>query len=190
MQITVKGKNVEITEALKEYAEEKVGKMSKYLDSIISADVTLSTERNWHIVDVKVHAGGVVLRGEERTNDMYSSIDQVLEKMERQVKRQKEKTFGTKYESIRTSPDALDKVIGHGEKIRGREDLLDEYSREPRVIRVKMTAVKPMTVEAAIKEMEAMGNSFLLFYRGDTNQLNVIYKRKNDYGLIEPDRED
>ncbi len=168
-----------------------MGRMSKYLDSIISADVTLSTERNWHIVDVKVHANGVVFRGEERTNDMYSSIDQVLDKMERQVKRQKEKTSAKpKYESIRTNPDVLEMKRGHEEKLRSREELLEEYSGEPRVVKVRMAAVKPMSVHVAIKEMEAMGNSFLLFYRDDTNQLNLVYKRKNDYGLIEPEREE
>jgi len=190
MQITVKGKNVEITDALKDYAEEKIGKLTKYLDSITSADVTLSTERNWHIVEVTVHANGVSLRGEERTTDMYSSIDQVIDKLERQVKRRKDKfSRKPKYESIRTGTDIFSKKMAYPETLRGREEILEEVSLEPKIVKVRMFANKPMTVHEAIKEMEAMGHSFFVFLNAKSDQISVIYKRKNGFGLIEPSLE-
>ena len=91
MQISVSGKNFDVTDALKEYAETRLRKVSRYFDHIITANVTLSTERNWHIADVTVFGKNVDMRGEERSKDMYHSIDAVVEKLERQIKKAKGK---------------------------------------------------------------------------------------------------
>ena len=89
MQITVKGKQIDLTDSLKNYASEKMSKMSRYFDHMISAEVCLSIERNWHVAEITVFGEGFDMRGEEKSTDMYNSIDRVVEKLERQLKKQK-----------------------------------------------------------------------------------------------------
>lgn len=184
MQIVVKGKNLNVTDALREYAEERIRKMTRHFDGIISADVTLSTERNWHIVEVTVYASGFMLRGEDRTNDMYATIDLVLEKLEKQLKKQK-----GKWEKRQRAQKLEEMEFFRVESPRGidrDEDERELVLQEPRVVRVPMLFQKPMTIEEAIKEMEALDFSFLVFINEKTDVLNVLYRRKNGFGLIDP----
>lgn len=187
MQLTIKGKNVEVTDALKEFAEKRLGKMERFFGRIISTDVIFSTERQWHIVEVTVYANGFVVRGEERTEDMYSSIDRVLEKLEKQLKRHKGK-FIRKHagDSIRTEPDALIDALPeeHPRPVAERQDEME--ASEPKVTRVRHQPVKPMSIAEAVKELEALGFAFLVFTNAETDAMSVLYKRKNGYALIEP----
>lgn len=185
MQITVKGKNVDVTDALKRYAEKRIDKIVRFYDNIISADVLLSTERNWHIVEVTVYGSGFVLRGEERTNDMYASIDKVLEKLEKQIKKEKGKMRSKYLRNRRQAEMDYFRVT----LPRGEEETLSEHviMEEPHVIRIPMIFQKPMTLEEAIKELEAMDFSFLAFNNAENdNVVNVLYRRKNGFGLIDP----
>lgn len=186
MQITVKGKNFEVTEALKSYAEKRISKIGRYFDGIISTDVTLSTVRSWHVVEVTVYANGFVMRGEERTNDMYASIDRVVEKLEKQLKRWKSKycrkprseaEAGVLKSAVRPHEMAGDVVEETGEM---------ESTLEPRIGAVKRFNAKPMSVEEAIMEMEALGFSFFVFLNANENRVNVVYKKPKGYGLIDP----
>ena len=186
MQIVVKGKNFNVTDALKEYAENRIRKSIRHFDGIISSDVTLSTERNWHIVDVTIYASGFVIRGEERTNDMYASIDKVLDKLTKQLKKQKGK-WEKKMRSQKASEMDFFKVASP------RGDSEDEEEEtvmdNPPVIKVPMMSQKPMTIEEAIKEMEALDFAFYLFVNSKTEVLNVLYRRKGGYGLVDPTME-
>jgi len=183
MQTVVKGKNLTVTDALREYAEERLRKMARHFDGIISADVTLSTERNWHIAEVTVYASGFVLRGEDRTNDMYATIDMVLEKLEKQMKKQKGK-WEKKLRTHRQSEMESFRVESpRGEEEEGGEEEL--VMEEPRVVRMPLMSPKPMTIEEAIKEMEALGFSFFVFVNEKTDALNVIYRRKGGFGIID-----
>ncbi|MBM3461423.1 MAG: ribosome-associated translation inhibitor RaiA [Armatimonadetes bacterium] len=184
MQITVKGKNVEVTEALRSHAEKRISKIERYFDRIINTDVTLSTERNWHIVEVTVHANGHVLRGEERTNDMYSSIDKVIDKLEKQVKREKGKVTrkgrGSHLgEELVAAAEA--EVPGAAAPVDG-----DVHKLEPHVEHLKRFNSPPLSVEQAVKEIEASGLEFYVFNNQRNGRINVLYKRAKGYGLIDP----
>lgn len=191
MQVTVKGKNVEVTDALRSYAEKRLTKMTKYSDSIISADITFSTERNWHIVEMTLFANGFVLRGEERTGDMYASIDSVVSKIEKQVKKQKDKQarkprgsgMGSEFDLMKTEYE-----ISRYEKLKGESleegFMEDDISEDIQVVR--RFNPKPMGIKEAIMEMESMGQSFFVFVNSDNTRVNVVYKRPKGYGLIDP----
>jgi putative sigma-54 modulation protein len=186
MQIVVKGKNMEVTEALRAHAEKRISKIERYFDRIINTDVTLSTERNWHIVEVTVHANGHVLRGEERTNDMYTSIDKVIDKLEKQVKKQKGKVARKKGGAH--LGEALE-VIAEAAPPPGPQKNTDEddvHRLEPHVEHLNRYYAQPMSVEQAVKEIEADGLEFYAFHNARTGRVNVLYKRPRGYGLIDP----
>ncbi len=185
MQLTVKGKNFQVTDALKSYAEKRIDKIVRFMDTIISAEVTMSTERNWHIVEVTVYGNGFVLRGEERNNDMYTSIDKVLDKLEIQVKKEK----GKHKSRAAKARKHVDEEFFQVESPRGEDSEVKEehiIMEEPLVIRVPMINSKMMTIEEAIKEMEALDFSFFVFNNGQTDTINVIYRRKDGFGVIDP----
>lgn len=183
MQITVKGKHFDVTDALKSYASDRVNKISRYFDSVISADVTLSTERNWHIAEITVFGEGFDMRGEERTKDMYNSIDRVIDKLERQIKKQKGKVIGRRPRvTVPASP--LEVPVEDGNRNKDRSGADEKYA--PRVEFVNSYLVDEMTIEEAIKDMEAQGHEFLAFLNAENGRVNVIYKRERGYGLVDP----
>lgn len=189
MQITVKGKNVEVTDSMRAYAEKRIEKIAKFYDNIMSAEVTMLTERSWHIVDVTVYGNGFVIRGEERTNDAYTSIDKVLDKLEKQVKKEKDKWRSRAFRQKRHSEGEYFSV----ENPRGDDDEEFEPANvimtNPHIVSVPMFAQKPMTIEEAIKEMESLSFTFFVFYNAETEGLNIIYRRKDGFGLIDPSLE-
>jgi len=172
MQIIVRGKNVEVTPALREYVEEKIGKLTRYLDNIREAVVALSVEKDRHVVEVTVfvNGNGLILRGEERSNDMYASLDLVVEKLERQVEKYK----------TRISRKILGKDKGIGTE---REDM-----EVGKVVKTKRFAIKPMDVQEAVMQMNLLAHDFFVFFNAESEEVNVVYKRKDgNYGLIEPE---
>lgn len=177
MKIQIRGKNIELTNALKNYVEDKISKIEKYFtDAFIEAQVGLEVEKERHIVEVTITVDGLLLRGEEASGDMYASIDGVIEKLERQVR--KHKTRISKKIRERKQEFKLQFAGGYEE--------IDEI--EPKVVRSKRFAMKPMPVDEAILQMDLIGHDFFVFKNADTNEVNVVYKRKNgQYGLIEPE---
>ena len=175
MVVTVNGKNIEVTDALREYAEKKVSKIAKFFEkSPRGAQVTLSTERGKHIVEITIQVDGLLLRGEEKTNDMYASIDGAMENIERQVRKYKTK--------INRKFREENKVVAALSPSSPEEDT------EPQIKRTKRFAMKPMSVEEAVMQMDLLGHDFYVFTNGETDQVNVVYKRKDGhYGLIEPE---
>ncbi len=171
MHINVRGKHIEVTDALRDYVEKRVGKLDKYFDNLEEVQVTLLVEKDRHRVEVTAPLNGIILRGEEETIDMYSSIDLVVEKLEKQINKYKTRL---------------------AKKIRGAafRDLNGDVKEvEHRLIRNKRFAIKPMDVEEAIMQMNLIGHSFYVFANADTEEVNVVYKRKDgNYGLIEPER--
>ncbi len=189
MQITITGRHFDVTDALKEYTKKRVNKISKYFDHAISADVTLATERNWHIAEIAVFGHGFDMRGQERTKDMYSSIDRVIDKLERQIKRQKGKS--SRYRSSRgagTDSYAHLEAASTEEKapvsISEKDKETEKYA--PRVAKVRRFIAEEMTIEQAIKEMEARGFVFLCFVNVENGRLNVVHKLERGYGLVDP----
>lgn len=175
MRITVSGKNIDVTDALRNMAESKMDKIDKFFKDEVDAQVTLSVEKNRQIVEITIpFKNGVILRAEEATNDMYTSLDSAIDKLHRQLEKQK-----TRIEK---------RYHGH-ETIRFENiaDIREEEKGEHRIVRTKRFPVKPMDPEEAVLQMELLGHSFFVFANAESDEVNVVYKRKDgNYGLIEP----
>ncbi len=181
MDLKIIGRGIEITDRLNDYVEKKIGRLDRYLPSITEAWVELSVEgtraaADSQVCQVTVRVNGTILRAEERSDDMFTSIDAVLDKMYRQIARYKGKR--------------QNRWRGTGVQI---EPLPLEIEEEPeeeesRIVRYKRFAMAPMTPEEAVEQMELLGHDFFVFYNADEGQINVVYRRKDgDYGVIQPE---
>jgi len=174
MNITVRGKNIDVTPALKDYAEKRIKKLRKYFNGA-DVQVNMSVARENHIVEVTLLVNGLILRGEESTEDMYASLDLVVDKLEKQIEKHKTKL------SRRLRDGNIKSIINDQVKREAEEEA-------PRIVRTKRIAMKPITVEEAILQMDLVDHDFFVFINADTEQVNVVYRRKDkNYGLIEPD---
>ncbi|MEN8905932.1 MAG: ribosome-associated translation inhibitor RaiA [Clostridiales bacterium] len=177
MKFIISGKHINVTDALKEKIKKKLGKVGKYFSESTEAQVTMSVEKVRQIIEVTIHYNGVVFRAEVATDDMYSSIDKAVDILERQIRKNK-----TRLEK-RLHKDAF-KSIEDSEN--EQSAIEEEHNYE--VVKSKKFAIKPMTVEEAILQMNLVGHEFFVFSNADTKEVNVVYKRKdNNYGLIEPE---
>jgi putative sigma-54 modulation protein len=175
MKFIVSGKNMEVSEALKDRVMKKLGKLNRFFQPETEVHVTMSVEKSRHIMEVTIPFDGVVLRAEECNDDMYQSIDRVLDILERQIRKYRTK---------------LEKKLHEGafepENFMIEEDIQEES--EFKIVRSKKFAIKPMNVEEAILQMNLLGHAFFMFRNADTQEVNVVYKRKDkNYGLIEPE---
>lgn len=177
MQIEVSFKQMDHSDALRTYISEKLEKVLKPLSEPVHANVVLQVEKYRHIAKATVSANGIIIKGKEETNDMYSSLDLMLDKLDRQVRKYRDK--------IQEHADR-DKV----REFRAQHAVFPEESvvvDVPDVIQQKEIILKPMTVDEAIMQMELMNKNFLLFNNAQTSQLNVIYIRDDGhFGLIQP----
>jgi putative sigma-54 modulation protein len=174
MKVTVMSKNIEITPALREMIEKKISKLDKYFEKEVDAKVTISVQKNRHIVEVTIPFSGIMLRAEEATEDMYKSIDMVEEKLVRQIRKQKTKLSRKYNQSLRFAEIATD--LEEVEETKGK------------IVRTKTFAVKPMSSEEAVLQMELLGHNFFVYQDTDTNNISVLYKRKDgNYGLLDPE---
>jgi putative sigma-54 modulation protein len=181
MNFSIRGEHLDVTEALKEYVQKKISRLEKYFEAPLTSDVsvTLSVEKGKQTVEVMIPLTGVLLRGEVKHTDMYASIDLVVDKLERQIRKHKTR--------------ANRKIREEG----GKRDLFrlessaayQEEEDDLEVVRTKSFDFKPMDVEEAILQMNLVGHSFFVFSNMDSRQVNVVYKRDDGkYGLIEPAR--
>lgn len=179
MKFEMRGKNIELTDALKDYTTKRLSKLEKYIDDVKEAQVALSIERGMHKVEVTIQLNGLILRGEEATEDMYTSIDMVEEKLEKQIEKYKTRL----YKSNRGS--GLKKALADEiKKDIEKNNNIEKFN----VVRTKKFALKPMDEEEAIMQMNLLGHSFFVFFNAESDEVNVVYKRKDgNYGLIEPD---
>ena len=174
--VNIKAKNLEITPALREYVEKRIGKVTKYFANIKDINAVLKVEKNRHIVELTVNAGSVLLRAEEGTGDMYEAIDLVVEKMEKQIAKHKTKLSKRFRESSQFKGELLS-------GFKAEETDNDEF----KIVRSKRFIVKPMSVEEAIMQMNLLNHSFFVYLDENENDINIVYKRQGgDYGLIEP----
>lgn len=180
MNIIVKGKNVEVTNALRDYVEKKMGKLEKYFETEMrEIQVTLSVEKERRIVEVTAFINGITLRGEEETEDMYSSVDLVMEKIERQIRKYKTK-INRKLRKLGNNEPQTARVVNGNAMTQDQDD-------EFKIVRNKRFSFKPMNVDEAILQMNLLGHNFFVFTNDRTEQMNVVYERKDgNYGLIEP----
>ncbi|BCR05487.1 ribosomal subunit interface protein [Desulfuromonas versatilis] len=181
MQIDVTFRHMETSEPLRAYADEKLARVKKYIDEPIDVQVVLSVEKKIrHKAVVTMNAKGIGIKASEETNDMYAAIDAVLDKIERQLKRYKEKIKNHK-------PEA-----GRGREIRKTvfaAESVEEGAVEPVIIRSNSFQVKPMAVEEAVMQMDLLEKEFLVFTDSATEEINVVYRRKDgNYGVIVPQK--
>lgn len=174
MKYIISGKNIEITPGLRSAVEDKIGKLERYFTEETEVHVTLSVEKERQKIEVTIPVKGNIIRSEQVSNDMYVSIDLVEEIIERQLKKYKNKLVDQKQSAGYFKQEYIDK-----------EYMEDE---EVKIIRSKKFDIKPMYPEDACIQMELLGHSFFVFCNAETEQINVVYKRKgNTYGLIEPE---
>ena len=174
MKITISGKNIDVTEGLRAAVQDKLGKLERYFTPDTEVIVTLSVEKERQKIEVTIPGKGGIIRSEQVSNDMYVSIDLVEEVIERQLRKYKTKIVDKKQES------------GNFQKAYIENDYMED--EEIRIIRSKKFGMKPMFPEDACVQMELLGHNFYVFRNAETDEVNVVYKRKgNTYGLIEPE---
>jgi putative sigma-54 modulation protein len=178
MRLQVKGKNLDVPPAIREYAETKLAKLDRHLHENAQVEVELSMERNpsiaaAHVAEATVWTKGPVVRARESSSDMKASIDLLVGKLERQVKRAREKRRRNPIRLRRSAPSEA--------------QFSEPTSEEPRIVRVKQFALKPMPPEEALLQLELLGHDFFVFQNADSGDVNVLYRRRDgNYGLIEP----
>jgi putative sigma-54 modulation protein len=179
LKLEVRSKGVEPSEALRRYLEKRLARLGRYLDGIEVVQVLLRLERGRHVVEVTIPLDGLVLRAEEQTGDMYTSVDLVVEKLEKQIAKYKTRLFKrTRSQSLRDRAE--------GEAPGSEAEATEE--EVPQIVKVKRFAIKPMSVEEAILQMNLLGHNFFVFANAETEQVNVVYRRRDgNYGLIEPE---
>ena len=176
MNVIVSGKNLEVSEGLKEYVEKKIGKLDRYLPSLTEARVEFAMEKtksvnHREVVQVTLRTNGTILRGEERASDFGTAVDIVVEKLEKQIERYKGKHYRGRAQAERATPAEAE----------------TEEAETPRIVRMKRFRTRPMTEEEAIEQMELLGHNFFVFTNREHGKINVLYRRNDgNYGLIEP----
>ena len=176
MNYIISGKNIDVTDGLRDAIYDKLGRLEKFFNEDTNVQVTFSVEKERQKIEVTIPMKGHIIRAEQVSDDMYVSIDMVVEIIERQVTRYKKKIIDKEQDAAYFNNRFLEEEA----------DIADED--EVKIIRSKKFAVKPMYPEDACIQMELLGHSFYVFRNAETDEVNVVYKRKgNTYGLIEPE---
>jgi len=187
MQLVLKGKNFIISDRVREYVEKKVSKLDRYLPEIDETRVEITQEKtksakDRKVVQITLRTNGTILRAEERSDAIYSCIDNVIDKIHRQIVRYKGKRIDRWQGNTnkRREPEILPEID---------HEIFDTLAeeRERKIVRVKSFTAHPMNEEEAVEQMELLGHDFFVFYNADLGRINVIYRRAdNDYGLLDP----
>ena len=178
MKFIISGRNIDITDGLRTAVEDKLGKLERYFTADTEIIVTLSVEKERQKIEVTIPVKGNIIRSEQVSNDMYVSIDLVEEIIERQLRKYKTKIINKKQNVQTFQPEFIEKDY-------------EDDTNEIKIIRTKKFGFKPMYPEDACVQMELLGHNFFVFLNAETEEVNVVYKRKgNTYGLIEPDFSD
>lgn len=180
MQLVITGKNMHVADRTEEFVRSKLERLDRHLNEPVEAHVELSQQstRNAnqrHIVQVTLHKNGTIIRAEERAADLKVAVDAVVDKLDKQIRRYKDKQVRKR----RSGAAVAEAVLGAVAE--------DEIELEPRLVRTKRFKTEPMSTEEAIEQMELLGHSFYLFVNPESDELNVIYRRDDgNYGLLEP----
>ncbi|MCR5527501.1 MAG: ribosome-associated translation inhibitor RaiA [Lachnospiraceae bacterium] len=174
MRFAITGKNIDVTAGLKSAVEDKLSKLEKYFTPDTEVNVTLSVEKERHKIEVTIPVKGSIIRSEQVSNDMYVSIDLVEEIIEKQLKKYKKKIIDRAQDAASFKKEYVERDYDDDDEIK--------------IVRTKRFGIKPMYPEDACVQMELLGHSFYVFRNAETDEVNVVYRRKgNTYGLIEPD---
>lgn len=175
MRFNISGKNINLSEGLKSMVYKKLGKLDKFFKDDTICNVTLSTQKESHLIEVTIPVKGGVIRAEESTADMYQSIDLVVDVIERQIRKYRTKIIDKKQNALSFSELFMEEPVDYSEP-------------EIKIVRTKRFDLKPMDPEEACLQMELVGHDFFVFLNAESGNVSVVYKRKgNTYGLIEPE---
>lgn len=183
MKYNIRGQRMEVTDALRDYVEKKLSRLEKYFEATPESDVqvTMSVTKGLHVIEVTIPLPGLLLRAEEKRDDMYASIDCVVDKLERQIRKYKTK-LNRKFRNMNMSRLFKEEAAGNG----GIATISAVDEDQAELVRTKRFSMKPMDVEEAILQMNMVGHSFYVFVNADTREVNVLYRRNDGkYGLIE-----
>ena len=174
MRYTITGRNINVTPGIRRAVEEKIGKLDRYFNPDTEVIVTLSVQKDKQKIEVTIPVKGNIIRAEESSTDMYASIDLVEEVIERQLKKYKNKLIDKKQAAQAFSDFFIQEESDAEEEIK--------------IVKTKRFGIKPMDPEDACVQMELLGHNFYVFLNSETEEVNVVYKRKgHSYGLIEPE---
>ncbi|WP_208587590.1 ribosome hibernation-promoting factor, HPF/YfiA family [Gracilibacillus suaedae] len=185
MKYNIRGENVEVTSAIKEYVERKIGKLERYFDTPPTSDVNvnISVYNDEQQIEVTIPMTNLLLRAEENHIDLYAAIDLVVDKLERQIRKHKTKV-NRKFRQQGAPKHVFAELEREAVQLKEAEELEDE---EIEIVRTKRFDLKPMDSEEAVLQMDMLGHAFFVFENSDTGNTNVVYKRRDGkYGLIEP----
>jgi putative sigma-54 modulation protein len=182
MLINITAKGVAVPPKLKEVAEQRLRKLQRLLSPINTVNVTCSRERQWRRVEMVVEANGLVVRGEERALELQTALESLIDKLERQVKKSRSKLI----DRYREAPETREAWAAEG--VPREREATEEEEEESSLVRTKRLPLKPMTADEAAAQMELLGHGFFVFRNAETEQVNVLYRRRDgNYGLIEPE---
>ncbi|HDR06649.1 MAG TPA: ribosome-associated translation inhibitor RaiA [Candidatus Coatesbacteria bacterium] len=186
MKISVVGRNYEVSDAVHRYLEERLGRIRRHFDRVMEAGVVLAVEKYRHRAEITINTGGVGMRGEGETGDMYTSIDLAVDKIDRQVRRYKDKLNRRKYQQAPApQPEEALPAVTH-ELLEPDAGELDESQRH--VIKTERHMVKPMSLDEAVMQMDLLNADFYVFTNASTDRLNVIYRRADgNVGWLAPE---
>lgn len=188
MEITINGRNMEITPRLQDYVEKKTSRLDRYLPNVTDVRVDLSSQNARNAVERQVaqitvrDSRGTFLRAEERSNDMFAAIDEVIDKLYRQISRYRGKQR-RKWRHGASQEEFIGEPLPFEE-----DDVEDLDDQQASIVRTKRFSIRPTTSEEAIDQLELLGHDFFVFYNADDDAINVLYKRRdNNYGLLQPE---
>lgn len=171
MKVIITGRKIDISAGMRSYTEKKLQKLDKFFDDAADAQVTLSVEKDRQTAELTIYFGGYVYRAEDTTEDMYASIDRSVDLIERQIRKNKTR---------------LEKKLRGGAFDVPNEATVEMEEKEFKIVRSKKHALKPMSPEEAILQMNLLGHEFFVFHNDETDKIDIVYRRKDgNYGLIE-----
>ncbi len=186
MNLTITGRHMEMTDALKAYIENHIKKLKVHFDRVIDIDVVLDVEKHRHIAEVNLHANGVRIHSKESSADMYASVDAVMSKMEKQVRKYKDRINRHQQRPERSDLNYSHAIIGF-QPGNGDEEAETVADQMHHVVLGEKLPMRPMSVEEAVMQLDLVEDPFIVFSNAETSQVNVLYARdENTYGLIEP----
>jgi len=188
MQLEITGRHIEVTPALREFAEEKLRKLERLLDGPLEVHVVLGIEKHRHMAEVQVKSRNGVFAGTQETGDLYASIGEVADKLERQALKHKEKMRTRRVKKGPRSPEAAAVMAAEAAPAGQAGEDADDPGQAPRIVRSHRYRIKPLSAEDAVLELESSQEDILVFRDAETDGVHVVYRQKDgNFALVEPD---
>lgn len=184
LNVSITARRFDLTDQHKEYVEKRLKHLKRFFETIMDVHVTLQKEKHREIAEVTIQVNGVMMHGEEETRDIFSSIDLVVDKIEKQIKKYKARLRNRR---SRARGEGTESSIRYKMNLLSGQEL-EQGTVEPRVIRTRTLSIKPLSLDEALMQMDLLNQDFLVFRNAGSEQVNVLYRRPDgDYNLVEPE---